>query len=93
MILFLYENKYELSNILFYARSKIRRTRRRGQFRGLPSSRARELRLDHTIPFNTTILNHDTSLSVFTCPVDGIYAFMTAVIANIHQNTVTEIVL
>jgi len=66
-------------------------------FTALPSSHARELGLDHTIPFNKTILNHcgafDTTASVFTCPVDGIYAFMTAVIADIHQNTVTEIVL
>jgi len=61
------------------------------------SAPATELGLHHTIPFDTSTLNEggafDDLLHVFTCPVDGVYMFMTALLANLHENTATEIVL
>ena len=66
-------------------------------FNALLSTHATGLGLHHVIPFDRATLNHggafDPLLHVFTCPIHGIYAFMTAAIAHQYQNTVTEIVL
>lgn len=60
-------------------------------------STVKELGFHHTIPFDTVIANEgsgfDPLLHVFTCPSDGTYVFMTALLADFQQNTVTEIVI
>ncbi|XP_052791832.1 cerebellin-1-like [Mya arenaria] len=60
------------------------------------SAKATELGKQQIIPFDTILLNEgnafDPALHGFTCPISGIYTFMTALLADIHENTVTEIV-
>ncbi|XP_052792002.1 uncharacterized protein LOC128226145 [Mya arenaria] len=53
------------------------------------SAKATKLGKQQIIPFDTILLNEGNG---FTCSISGIYTFMTALIADIHESTVTEIV-
>lgn len=61
------------------------------------SSAANDLGNQNVVPFDTVTFNEgnafDPVLHIFTCPTDGIYVFMAALVSEYQQNTATEIVL